>query len=57
MIFITGIIGIALLLAFLGFLAWWIQELPFTIIAGAVVLLLLYDFVQVLRHGEGNPSG
>lgn len=52
---ITGIVGIAMLLAFLGTLAWWIKALPFIIIVVAVVLMLLYDFVQTLRYGEGGP--
>ena len=53
--FTTGIVGIVVLLVFLGTLVWWIKELPFTIIVVAVVLLLLYDFVQTLRYGEGGP--
>jgi len=52
MTFVTGIVGIAMLVAFLGFLVWWIKDLPFTIIVVAVVLLMLYDFVRVLRYGE-----
>lgn len=54
MTLITGIIGIATLLAFLGMLAWWIRELPFTIIIIVVILLLLYDFVQTLRSGDSG---
>jgi len=56
MTLVTGIIGIAMLVAFLGFLVWWIKDLPFTIIVVAVVLLLLYDFVRTLRYGE-NGAG
>ena len=52
MMLVTGIIGITMLVAFLGFLVWWIKDLPFTIIVVGVVLLLLYDFVRVLRYGE-----
>ena len=52
MMFVTGIIGIAMMVGFLGFLVWWIRDLPFTIIVVGVVLLLLYDFVRVLRYGE-----
>ena len=50
--FITGIIAIAMVCMFLGIMAWWIKELPFTIIVVAVMALLLYDFVQTLRHGD-----
>ena len=52
MMLVTGIIGIAMMVGFLGFLVWWIRDLPFTIIVVGVVLLLLYDFVRVLRYGE-----
>jgi hypothetical protein len=56
MTFVTGVIGIAMLLMFLGFLVWWIKELPFTIIVVIVVLLLLYDFVRTLRYGDSGPE-
>lgn len=54
MTFVTGLIGIAMVIGFLGFLVWWIRELSFTIIVVAVVGLLLYDFVRTLRHGENG---
>jgi membrane protein implicated in regulation of membrane protease activity len=50
--FITGIIAIAMVCAFLGIMAWWIKELSFSIIVVAVMAMLLYDFVQTLRHGD-----
>lgn len=49
---VTGIIGIAAVTIFLGILVWWIKALPLTIIVIAVLLMLIYDFVQTLRHGE-----
>jgi hypothetical protein len=52
MTLVTGMIGICLVVAFLGILVWWIKALPFTIIVVGVVSLLLYDFVQTLRHGD-----
>jgi len=52
MMLVTGIIGIAMMVGFLGFLVWWIKDLPFTIIVVGVVLLLLYDFVRTLRYGD-----
>jgi len=54
MTLVTGLVGVAMLLVFLGFLVWWIRELPFTIIVVAVVFMLLYDFVQTLRYGENG---
>ena len=56
MTLVTGIIGIAMLVAFLGFLVWWIKDLPFTIIVVVVVLLLLYDFVRTLRYGDSGTG-
>jgi hypothetical protein len=53
--FVTGLIGIVMAVAFLGFLVWWIKELPFTIIVVAVVGLMVYDFVRTMRHGENGP--
>jgi hypothetical protein len=52
MTFINGLIGIAMVFTFLGIMAWWIKELPFTIIVVVVMLLMLYDFVQTVRHGD-----
>ena len=54
MTLVTGIIGIAILLVFLGILAWWIKALPFTIIIVGVILMLLYDFVRTLRYGDSG---
>jgi len=56
MTLVTGIVGIAMMVVFLGILAWWIKALPFVIIVVAVVLLMLYDFVRTLRYGE-NGAG
>ena len=56
MTLVTGIVGIVMLLVFLGFLVWWIKALPFTIIVVAVVLLLLYDFVRTLRYGDSGTG-
>ena len=56
MTFVTGVVGIAMLLGFLGILAWWIKALPFTIIVVVVVLMLLYDFVRTLRYGNSGAG-
>lgn len=56
MTLITGLVGIAMLFAFLGILVWWIAELPFTIIVITVAGLMIYDFIRTLRHGENPPS-
>jgi membrane protein implicated in regulation of membrane protease activity len=54
MTLVTGIVGIAMLVVFLGFLVWWIKALPFAIIVVVVVLLLVYDFVRTLRYGDSD---
>lgn len=56
MTLITGIIGIVMLAIFLGIMLLWVPAVPLIIIVVSVLLLLIYDFVQTLRHGE-NGSG
>ena len=51
---ITGIIGIAMVIAFAGFMLVWVQALPLIIIFTVVMSLLVVDFVQSLR---GNDNG
>jgi hypothetical protein len=57
MTFVTGLVGVVMVMMFLGFLVWWIRELPFTVIVLAVVGLMLYDVVQTLRHGDSSGPG
>jgi hypothetical protein len=54
MIIATGIIGIALLCIFLGFMLVWVPAPPLIIIMVGVVLLLVYDFVRTVRYGENG---
>jgi len=56
MTLVTGIVGIAMLVVFLGILLLWIKALPLTIIIAVVVLLVVYDFVRTLRYGENGPG-
>jgi hypothetical protein len=51
---ITGIIGIAMVVAFAGFMLIWVQALPLIIIFLVVFVLLLTDFVQSLRGNNGT---
>jgi hypothetical protein len=51
---ITGIIGIAGAMAFLGVLLWWIKAPPLIVIVVGVMLLLLYDFFLTLRGNGGR---
>jgi hypothetical protein len=52
--FVTGVFGIAGVIAFLGIMLWWVPAPPLIIIVVAVMLLLLYDFVQSLRGNGGR---
>jgi hypothetical protein len=54
---ITGIIGIAGVLAFLGILLWWIKAPPLIIICAIVMLLLLHDFVSSFREAPSASVG
>ena len=49
---ITGLIGIALLFGFVGFMVVWVKALPLIIIVTVVGLMVVYDFVQTVRFGE-----
>jgi hypothetical protein len=51
---VTGIIGIAGVIAFLGTLLWWIKAPPLIIIVTIVMLLLVWDFVISLRGNGGK---
>ena len=55
MIFITGLIGIAGYIAFLGFMLWWTKAIPLIIIVVIVGCLLIWDWVQTLRFGDTSP--
>ncbi len=51
--FITGIIGIAMVVAFLTFMLVWVPAPPLIIIVIIVMALLIVDFVQSLRGNGG----
>ena len=54
-VFICGVIGIAMFVAFLGFMLIWVPAPPLIAIVVVCTALLLYDFVQTLRFGENDP--
>ncbi len=56
MTLITGIIGLAMLVAFLGILLWWIKAPSLTLVVVAVLVLQIWDFVQTVRSGD-NRAG
>jgi xanthosine utilization system XapX-like protein len=53
--FITGIIGIAMVIGFLSFMLVWVPAPPLIAIVVFVMGLLIYDFANSLRSG-GNGS-
>jgi hypothetical protein len=53
---ITGVIGIAGVMTFLGLMVTWVPAPPLIIIVVFVMLLLVWDFVQTLRYGENGPG-
>ena len=51
---IPGILGIAILVLFLGFMLGKILSIPLIVIAVGVTLLLLYDFYLEIKAARGN---
>lgn len=54
---ITGLIGIALLVGFLGIMMWWIKAVPIILICLIAVGLLVEDFVAELKRTNGASKG
>jgi hypothetical protein len=52
---LTGIIGLAMAMAFLGFMVVWVPAPPLIAIIVGVMLLAVFDFVQSLRGVD--PGG
>lgn len=53
---ITGIIGIAVVSAFLGFLMWWLKSIPLTVIMLSVIGLMIYDVIGSVRANNNGSS-
>jgi hypothetical protein len=51
---LTGLIGMALLFAFVGFMVTWVKALPLIIIVLVVGAMVIWDFVQTVRSGESG---
>ena len=56
MTLVTGLIGIAMLATFLGFMIWWVKALPLIIIVVGVLALVLWDFVQEVRAAAKSAA-
>ena len=50
---VTGIIGLAMAMIFLGFMVVWVPAPPLIIIIVGVMLLAIYDFILSFR-GSGT---
>jgi hypothetical protein len=53
---VSGVIGIGMMAAFLGFMVAWVKAPPLIIIVLIAMALLVYDFVQTLRFGERGSA-
>jgi hypothetical protein len=51
-----GIIGMAMVLIFLGIMIWWVPAPPLIIIVAGVMALMIYDFYKTVRYGESGPG-
>jgi hypothetical protein len=50
--FFTGIIGIGMLAAFIGFILIWLKALPLIIICAVVFVLLIIDFARSMQSNS-----
>ena len=48
---VAGIVGIAMVMIFLGIMLWWVKVLPLFLIMVGVMALLVWDWVNTLRYG------
>lgn len=53
---IAGILGIALVGAFLGILVGWLKAVPLAVIVVGVMALVIYDVVTSLKESNGSPG-
>jgi hypothetical protein len=53
---ITGIIGLGMVIIFLGFMVIWVKAVPLIIIVVCVMLLAAIDLVQSVRAAD-NGAG
>jgi hypothetical protein len=51
-----GIIGMAVVLIFLGIGIWWVPAPPVVISVVGVMALMIYDFYRTVRWGESGSG-
>jgi hypothetical protein len=53
---ITGIIGLAMVMTFLGFMVIWVKAIPLIVIVVGVMILAAIDLVQSVRAANNGAS-
>lgn len=53
---LAGLIGIALMCAFLGIMIAWVKAIPLIVIWVGVMLMMIYDFIKTMREIRNNSS-
>ena len=53
---ISGVVGIGMLAAFLGFMIVWVPAPPLIVIVVLALVLLSYDFIMELRAESGRAK-
>lgn len=49
---VLALLSMALFIAFLGILIWWVQEIDLIIVVVVVTAMALYDFWKGAGHGK-----
>ncbi|MFN4275525.1 MAG: hypothetical protein ACK4FJ_04435 [Ferrovibrio sp.] len=53
---LAGLIGIALMCAFLGVMIAWVKAVPLIVIWVGVMLMMIYDFIKTMRDIRRNSG-
>ena len=53
---ITGLLGLGMVIAFLGFMVIWVKAVPLIIIVVGVMILAAIDLVQTVIAGKNSVS-
>ena len=53
---ITGLIGLTMVTVFLGYYVIRLNEIPLWIIIGAVLIMIVVEYVQSVRGADQNSS-
>ena len=53
---ITGILGILILVAFVGTMVFWLKSVPLAVICVLIVALMVYDLFISLKEMNGSSG-